>query len=271
MKKILSVALILILSSAFFNSCKKNKDIGEAPVLPPAESMTIDFSNFLSQKKSLEVVPGQKGTENSNWEFAATVAGIWRLIISTTLAIPVISFELAVNQEPVYLSDHTWQWSYNATIADVVYKARLTGQIQSSNVAWKMYITKEGSYNDFLWFEGTSNLDGSGGQWTLYQSNLNPVALLRIDWTKSGTTVGTIKYTYIKASDPFQNSYIEYGLTTSTLNAYYSIHYYNGAKFSDVDVEWNTITHEGRIKSLDYLGDTNWYCWDSNLVNVSCP
>ncbi len=270
MKKLLSVALIIILSSVFFNSCKKHKDIGEPPVLPPQESMSIDFSNFVSLKKSVEVIPGQKGTENSNWDYAATVAGIWRLIISTTLAIPVASFELAVNQDPVYLSDKTWQWSYSVTVSDVVYKARLTGQIQSTDVAWKMYITKEGSYTDFLWFEGTSQLDATGGQWILYQSNLSPTALLRIDWTKSGNTLGTIKYTYIKSSDPFLNSYIEYGLTSSTLNAYYSIHYYNGIKFSDVNVEWNTTTREGRVKSLDYLGDTNWYCWDSNRVNVNC-
>ncbi len=271
MKKIYSLVLILIFSSVFLTECKKNKDIGVAPDLPPAGSMTIDFSNFTSLKKSLDILPGQKGTENSNWDFAATVAGIWGLIINTTLAVPVASFQIAVNQQPVYLSDKTWQWSYNVTVANVTYKARLTGKIQTSNVEWKMYITKEGVYTDFLWFEGTSKLDGTGGQWILYQSNDSPVALLQIDWTRSGDSIGSIKYTYIKSSDQFQNSFIEYGLTSATLNAYYSIHYYNGAKFSDVDVEWNTTTREGHVRSVDYLGDSNWYCWDSNRVNVVCP
>ena len=26
----------------------------------------------------------------------------------------------------------------------------------------------------------------------------------------------------------------------------------------------------GHVKSVDYLGDANWYCWDSNRVNTVC-
>ena len=170
MKKIYSLVLVLILSTGFFTGCKKDK--GEPPVLPPQESMTIDFSNFVSVKKSADLIAGQKGTENSNWEYAATVAGVWKLILNTTLAVPVTAFKVAVGQTPVYISTKFWQWSYNVTFLNTVYKARLTGLIRSSDVQWKMYITKEGtdSFTDFLWFEGTSKLDGTGGQWILYQS-----------------------------------------------------------------------------------------------------
>jgi hypothetical protein len=134
-----------------------------------------------------------------------------------------------------------------------------------------MYITREGTggFSEFVWFEGTSKPDGTGGQWILYQSAAAPDAVLQIDWTKTGTAIGTVKYTYIK-NDAFKNSYIEYGLTSNSLNAYYTIHYYNGVKFSDVNVEWNTTTHNGHVKSQDYLGDANWYCWDANKINVLC-
>ncbi len=271
MKKQLTLILILSLFSGILSNCKKDK--GEPPVLPPQESMSIDFSNFESQKKSADLIPGQKGTENSNWEFAATVAGLWRVIINTTLIVPVVSFKLAVNQTPVYVTGKTWQWSYDATVASVNYKARLTGEIRTSDVAWKMYITKEGTggFSDFLWFEGTSKLDGTGGQWILNQSPQAPASILQIDWTKSGTSVGKIVYTYIKNGDTFNTSYIEYGLMANTLDVYYyTIHYFNGAKFSDVNVEWNSTTYNGRVKSQDYLGDNAWYCWDSNKVNVLC-
>ena len=235
--------------------------------------MTIDFSNFDTGAKSAYITPGVKGTENSNYEFAATVAIIWKLIINTTLAIPVASFKLAVDQTPVYVSDKNWQWSYNVTVANVTYKARLTGQIRATDVAWKMYVSKDGAgaFTDFLWFEGTSKLDATGGQWILYQSTTVPGAILQIDWTKTGASIGTVKYTYIKA-DSFNTSYIVYGLTTNALNAYYTIHYYNSnlVKFSDVNVEWNTTSHEGRVNSIDYLGNANWYCWDSNKVNTVC-
>jgi hypothetical protein len=272
MKKILSLGLILILSSVFFIGCKKDK--GDPPALPPQESMAIDFSNFDIQKKSGETVSVQKGTENSNWEFAAGVAGIWKLILNTTLVVPVTSFKLATDQVPVFLSKNNWQWSYSVTVATVTYKARLTGEIRSSDVAWKMYIAREGtgSYPEFVWFEGISKLDGTGGQWILNQSSQSPTAILQIDWTKTGNSVGLIKYTYVKTADVFKTSYIEYGLTTSSLNAYYTIHYYNSSllKFSDVNVEWNTTTHNGRVKCLDYLGDTGWHCWDANKINVTC-
>jgi hypothetical protein len=267
MKKILALVFIIILSGGFFAGCKKDK--GEPPVLPPSESMTIDFSNFVSAKKSADLIPGQKGTENNNWEYAATVAGFWKLIINTTLAVPVTAFKTAVDQVPVFVSTKLWQWSYSVTYQNITYKARLTGFIRSSDVQWKMYITREGTggFAEFLWFEGTSKLDGTGGQWILYQDALSPVAFLQIDWTKTDATVGYIKYTYLK-NDNFLNSFIEYGFT-SDINAYYTIHYYSNVKFSDVSIEWNTSTHEGKVESSDYLSG-GWYCWDSNKINTIC-
>ena len=273
MQKLKYLSLILILSSVLFTFCKKNK--GDSPVLPPQESMSIDFSNFDTQSKSALDSYGLKGTENSNWDFAAGVATVWKLIINTTLIVPVTTFKLAAKEVPAYVSAKNWQWSYTADVAGVTYKARLTGLIGATDVTWKMYITKEGtgSFTDFLWFEGTSKLDGSSGLWTLYQSPQVPAAMLQIDWTASGASIASIKYTFIKSGDPFLNSYIEYAFTTGALNAYYTIHYYNPAilKFSDVNIEWNTTTLNGRVKSIDYLNDIGWHCWDSNKINIKCP
>jgi hypothetical protein len=267
MKKFFFFGLILILCSAIYIGCKKDK--GDPPTLPPKESMTIDFSNFDSGGKS----GGAKGTNTSNYEFAAVVAGLFKVIVNTTLIVPVSSFKIAMDQTPVYISDKNWQWSYNVTVAGSTYKARLTGLIGGSSVTWKMYVSKEGtgSFPEFVWFEGTSKLDGTGGQWILNQSSSVPSPLLQIDWTKSGNSVGTVKYTYVKNPDNFKSSTIEYGLTTNALNAYYTIHYYNGAKFSDVYVEWNTSSHNGRVKCLDYLGTSDWYCWDAAKINIVCP
>jgi hypothetical protein len=268
MKNILAISLIITLSAGFFPGCKKDR--GDPPVLPPPESMTIDFSNFASVKKSSGLLSDQKGIENSSWEFAATVVGVWRLLITSTLAVPVASFKLAVSQTPVYLSEKNWQWSYSVTVGSATYKARLTGLTGAGDVKWKMNISKEGTggFAEFLWFEGTSRLDGKGGQWILYESNLSPAAILQIDWTKTGGLVGGLKYTLVK-NDMFKTSYIEYGLTSGPLNAFFNIHLYTGLKFSDTNVDWNTTTHNGRVKSSDYLLG-QWYCWDSNKVNIVC-
>ena len=69
MIKLISISLVLLLSVVLMHSCKKDK--GDPPVLPPSESMTIDFSNFDSGKKGDVSISIPKGTQNSNWEFAA--------------------------------------------------------------------------------------------------------------------------------------------------------------------------------------------------------
>jgi hypothetical protein len=270
MERLFSLTLILFLSAALTVSCKKNN--GEPPVLPVQETMIIDFSNFTTPKKSADLYSGQKGTENSNWEFTAGVVTVWRLLINTTLIVPVTSFKLAADQSPVFLSEKTWQWSYNFSVAGVAYKARLTGQISPGDVLWKMYITREGTggFAEFAWFEGTSKPDGTGGQWIFKGSSLSSEAILQIDWTKNSTSIGRVKYKFVK-EDTYKNNYIEYGLTTGTLNAYYTIQYFNGVKLSDVFVEWNSTTHNGRVKCLEYLSDNRWYCWNEQKINITCP
>src|SRR5512137_1726829 len=107
MKKILAILLICLLPG-ILQDCKKDK--GEPPVLPPAESMSIDFSNFETARKSDFSISLPKGTNTSNWEFAAGVAIFWKLVINTTLAVPVAAFKVAVNQKPVFIEEKTWEW-----------------------------------------------------------------------------------------------------------------------------------------------------------------
>jgi len=272
MKKLISISLVLLLSVVLMHSCKKDK--GDPPLLPPSESMTIDFSNFESGKKGDVSISIPKGTQNSNWEFAAGAALLFKAVIYTTLAVPVYAFQVATDQKAVFVENSTWQWTGNATLLNITYNARLTGQITASNVVWKMYITKEGTggFTDFLWFEGTSALDGKSGQWKLYESQQNPVEVVKIDWTVAGTSIGSVKYTYTKTGNTFANSSIEYGLTTGALNAYYTIYYYNAQyeQFFDMNVLWSTLQKNGRVKCQKFFGNTNYYCWDSNYLNVTC-
>jgi hypothetical protein len=268
MKKIITLSLLTIFLISLPTSCKKDK--GTPPTLPPISTMKIDFSNFDSGKKSGDILMS-KGTENSNFEFAANCAGFFNLILFTTLIVPVATYEVAIDQTPVFIDNSTWQWSYSATVLTVIYKARLTGQIRSSDVLWQMYITKEGGtspFAEFMWFSGTSKLDGTGGQWVLNLSNVNQVPVIQIDWTGTAFTPETIKYTFVKTGDDYYGSYIEYGETTGTYDAYYNIHIYNGSDFSDVNIEWNITGHNGRVKCLEEFGDTDWHLWDSNYVNI---
>lgn len=283
MKKLVFLIVLLSFQVCLFTSCKKDK--GDPPVLPPVESMAIDFSNFETSGKSEIQFPGIKGAENSNWLFAAGVAMVWKGVLVATLAVPVTAYQMAVSKTPVFLEKGKWQWSYDVSVTinqvTTTYKARLTGHIQTSNVVWEMYISKEGAgaFPEFLWFSGTSKLDATGGQWVVNHSAQFQEPVLQIDWTKSGALIGSVKYTYVRAlnnnrvADPFRNSYIEYGLKSGTLNAYYKIYYYNLTlqQFVSVDVEWSTSAKNGRVKSLIWYGNDNWYCWDGNYNNITCP
>jgi hypothetical protein len=273
--KFLFIIALFGLFGLILASC--GKDAGDPPTLPPAETLIIDFSNFESGIKTAEIA--NVATEFNNWGFAALVAGYFRTVAAVTLAVPVYSFGQVINEVPDYLGDKTWQWSYSEVILSKTYKARLTGQIRTNDVLWEMYLTQEGTggFPEFLWFKGTSNLEGTAGQWILNHSYQYQEPVLQIDWTKTGTAMGTVKYTYVRTlndnrvADPLKNSYIEYGRTTGNFDSYYVIHYFNGTAFSDVNVEWNSTTHNGRVKCNTYFGDNLWHCWNNNLVNITCP
>ena len=256
MKKLLSITMIIILIAGSLMNCKKDK--GDPPVLPPYASMVIDFSNFTSQKKSADSTPAGKGTESSTWEFAASVAGVWSSLISSNIEVPLAAFEAAINYKPVYVSENLWQWSYDYNQGVNAYKAKLQGKISTSSVTWKMYITYEGTggYKEFLWIEGTSKTDGSGGQWQFSQSPQSTPKMFQDDWTKSGDEVTSVKYTYVK-NDTNKDSFINYLILSSgSFDASYNIHFSNGL-YSDSDIEWNITTFDGRLKCVDYLQDEN--------------
>jgi hypothetical protein len=193
-----------------------------------------------------------------------------------------LSFYVAIDQDPVYLDNKTWQWSYSSSVFTITYKVRLTGQIRADDVLWKMYITREGAggFSEFLWFEGTSDNDGKGGQWTLNHSSQFQEPVLKIDWEGDGTDVTMIKYTYIRTldnarnPDSYKNSYIEYGHKTGSFDSYYDVYLWYNAAFTSINVEWSSTGLNGRVSCLPFFGDTadpTWHCWDGNYVNVTCP
>jgi hypothetical protein len=275
MKKFFSLSLTILMAAILFQGCE-NK--GDPPVLPPAGSMSIDFSYFSKTKKSAAILKDDITAitdDNTNWTVAATVAGIWNTILVYNLEIPVAAFEKAIEGKPSYIDNKTWEWKYSVNVLAASYTARLTGQVKTDSVKWEMYIKREGltGFAEFKWFEGTSAIDGTGGQWILSQSQVEQVPMLKIDWEKTGTEPGSIKYTYIKTGDAFNGSFIEYGKTTGSLDAFYNVHFWesNRAKFTDVNIKWSTTEFNGQVQAPDYFQNNNWHCWDAHGNDVSCP
>lgn len=277
--------LLMVIVLVFTTSCDNSDDSTEVAnelALPLYESMAIDFGGFADNPdsgKTTSLVYDNKAP-NGNWFFSQLVVGVWNSALFNTLAVPVTSFKAAFSQSPENLGENTWQWTYSVDGFTSEYTARLTGTVTGEEVLWEMYITKMGigAFEEFLWFTGSSSMDGNSGYWLLNQSPEMPGAMLRIDWERTNDEIGNIRYTWVREldeqenDDVFKDSYLEYGLQEGDLDAYFNAHAYdrNREAFSDVRIEWSRETFVGRVRAFDYFEDEEWHCWDSNGDDILC-
>jgi hypothetical protein len=266
------VALITALSLAL-TSCKlkEEEETGEAPSLPPASSMVMSFSGFESGAAARDVAMSVIVATTSNYNYAATNVGVWNLVLTVGLAVPVASFVAAVNQTPKKQSDGSWLWAYNFTVAGIAHTAKLYGKVVNDTVEWDMYITKVGFYTDFHWYEGVSKIDGTQGTWTLMRDPDNAREFLSIAWNRNATAgTGDIKYTNVETGTDGEGDYIHYGTTTdATYNAYYDIN--DASASSLIEIEWNRTTTAGRVKNLAHFGNEDWHYWDATHQDIDAP
>lgn len=269
--------IAILLSSLLLFSCGKDDDTGgingTAPILPPIETMIIDFGEMTKTTKSTD-------TPDSNWFYSATSVVIWNGIIRTAFAVPVACFEAATSQTPTQINDLTWQWEYTVNFENNTYQARLQGKFISEQIQWKMYITKTGTdtFEDFLWFEGTSIVGRRSGEWTFNHSPEFPEEMIQINWKSDGDEVGEITYTYVREKDnEGQNnklfgSTLSYGLQNMELDAYVNIHSYNSNNdaFTDLSIKWSRTNYAGRVMAEYIFDDTEWHCWDQQQNNIDC-
>ena len=257
-------------------SCEKDPTDKNAPEIPPVETMFMDFGEMANMNKSAEFV-------KTNWIYSATTVTAWNSITWSALAIPVAAFKSAVNQKPEVIDNVTWTWQWQYTVEGFnnEYTARLVGTLETANtVKWEMYISKSGDspFEDFLWFEGTSETNVKSGQWILYHSPEYPEKVIEVDWIKEGQEVGEITYSYVRklndlrVEDKFYGSTLTFGLQESVFDAYMHLHAYDfeSEQFEDTEIEWSRSDYSGRIKAEQFFQDTDWHCWDAEGNNADC-
>jgi hypothetical protein len=282
MKKLVSYFLAISIIYLISVSCETKKD-STPPDLPPYESMFVDFSKFKvsDTKSAVEDLKNVQTDSMSNFHFAQGNVFVFSLILGVTLAVPVATFANSFNQQALFLGDATWQWSSDYEVLGGVYHARLTGQVRASDVKWVMNVSRTGigAFDEFIWYQGTSLNDGSGGQWILNYSQQFPEPMLQIDWERTGSEVGMIKYTNVRelndnrTANVHFNDWIEVGRTDNAMDSYYTIHVFNEwpvNDFIDVDIEWSSTEYYGHVKSELYYGNTDWHCWDGYGYDISC-
>ena len=285
-KWLLISAAILMLSMAGCGENDSNSDDDAAPTIPPAYTLAPDFSSMGGNRASSaamdQVAPAEDlklpnaeegGTvirnscSTANYDYAAGQVGFWNTALWITLAVPAWSFAEAFNHDPVQQDDDSWIWSYDLTVFNVTYTAKLQGAFVDGEVHWHMYITKHGEYTDFLWYTGTSNLPATSGTWTLRKSYAEPYDWIGIEWNRSIVNqTWMVTYTNIHADDPNVGGFIQYGITgNDPYDAFFDI--CTAAENNCVIIESNTSTTAGRVKHDAFFGDDAWHLWDEDHCN----
>jgi len=263
MKKLLSICLSLLVLMVSCNSDDENNQ-DPKPVMPPEYSMAPNFNDFQTEGN-------QRNQTIENWLYSAINVGVYSAILKGSLAIPVTAFKATISQEPFFDTEAglwTWESSFAANSND--FSIRLTAGVVNDNANWTGYISSSSNnVEDFVWFDGQSNVNGNSGNWTLYESPQNPNAWISTEWSRNeDQTVGDATFTIEKAGESF-GSYIVYSRDKdSDFNR--SVEISNTQSGDLLEIDWNSELKFGRVKSENHFGDTDFHCWDENLQDVNC-
>jgi hypothetical protein len=241
-------------------------DVSEAPTIPPEETFVISFEDFQETNGLTTLATGNQ----SNWNYAAGVVGGWSIIIRVELAVPIAAFRASFHNIPLQQDDGSWLWSYSVNIDGSIYTAELHAQSITEGVHWAMNISKEGEYEDFLWYYGECDLPATEGFWILRRSPADPTDLLQINWSRNiSTGTHAVRYTNIVPDGLENGGYIDTRYTDGVpYNHIWDV--YNKGEDNHTYIEWSSTTREGRVKDFKLFGDDDWHCWDSDRLNVTC-
>lgn len=264
MKKLTNKALIIgllmvIVAGMMFSSCKKKTP----PDLPPKSAFVLSDMDSTAQK----------ATPQSAWNFfyASADVAIWTTLLKVGLVVPTAAYTEAYKHQPKHVSGNKWLWEYDVNVLLATYNVKLYGTYTpEGSIEWEMVLSKNGGFQDFTWFTGTQNAEGTSGNWVLYKSPTENYQLLQIDWTRnSEDSTGSLKYTNIVPDGNENGGYIFYGNDqTGEYNAYYDI--YNKGANNLTEIDYNTIYHNGRVKDPNTFKDSLWHCWDENFMDTDC-
>lgn len=259
-----------MLPIGFLISCSEDEEVTQqeatAPELPPAAVFAVDFPGFDGEADNGR--SQEEGYDNAIHAFL-NYRG-WQTALELHLAHPAIAFGAAVNQEPRYLADEDrWVWVLETDFLGKTYQVDLYGQKVDDRSVWEMYVSQEDGFQDALWLEGYSALDGSGGAWAVRTNTKNPKNALSIEWKASEGAIPYAKYTGLDAASDVYRNYIEYGSRTEgDFSVFYNI--FDSSEDNLLKIEHNRETKVGRVSDPARFGNQDWYCWNSDYQNVSC-
>jgi hypothetical protein len=266
-KRFISLLITAALLVTLSNSCSEKDDPDQLPELPPVEALMMDFSEFIGNPAQQGAMQSVVSIENALYSYLTV--SFWSAMVTLPMVVPVAAYLKSFENSPVYLGDNSWKWTYSVTAGNDTYIAELvTKRISNEEFTAEMFITKQGEFEDFKWFEGTVRYDRTHAEWTMYESPVNNVAWLDIEWNMDWEKeISDITYTVVKTGIDETGSYIKFGIVEDdTYDAYYTISWSEGDTF----IEWNRDTGAGRVKDESHFGDALWHCWNEQFQDVDC-
>ena len=264
--KLSAVFLMTALVLFTVTSCDK-EPVENRPDLPPVESLVMDFSAFNSPPGAMK----SSDQSHVNFVYSYTTISFWSASAVLVSAVPVAAYAHALTQTAEYLGENTWEWAFDFTWDNQDYVATLTAaRINNEEFSIEMVIALEAAPEDgTLWFDGVARYDHTSADWTLYKDGTT--AVLEIAWNKDfETEEADLTYTFTEPEQEETGSYIKWECRPEeAYDAAYTISMSTGM----VNIEWNKLSIEGRVKSPAYFEDENWHCWDSyanGLVDIAC-
>lgn len=259
------LSIILVSLVLLSTSCDK-ENLDYRPELPPVESMMMDFSAFQTSPTD-----GSKGISISydNFVHAYTNVAFWNAFTTVSLIVPVSAYGYALQQEPEYVGDDSWEWSYEFNLLQLTYTATLTGKrLTNETFSMKMEIANSDlPALKFKYFDGECRYDHTHAEWNLYENaQVANIKVLEVEWDKNFETGdASMKYTYVEPGQTETGSSIfwEYDVDGTPYNSSYTIDLAAGM----INIEWDKTTKAGRIMDPVYFENSEWYYWNSNFEN----
>jgi len=270
---LLTVSFIL----ACFIGCGEDTDTngdgnGEAPPLPPDDSMTMDLSAFGGDKLGAPIIPNIPGTQSSFNTAAATVI-IANTTIVAALATPAAVFTVAKSSTPVEQDDSSWLWSYSKMVGLQTFTANLTAKEEGDKTSWSMKISSDSilmPLDNFEWYTGTSSKDNVSGSWQFFDATKPDEAspAIAIKWQVSVSLEGLesdLTFTNQKADSEHVGDVLDYSVEGGIA----SISFTEAAEDITSIIEWDLKTSAGSI-TAPFYSDGEKACWDEDKQNVDC-
>lgn len=280
MKK-LSFVFALALSVFAVQSCQKDEmpdpHAGkEAPALPAPETFVMPIQPF-TELDDPGVVGGPQEIEGrtiNNWGYSAANVLVWNTVLTVHLAIPTLAFFEAFNHEAEYQGDGVWLWAYEVTDNNgTTYEAKLFGELLvSDEVQWDMYISQSGGFSQVHWYSGVTANDRSYARWALNFDPNNPRPFIDIDYRRdNGNGAAAIRYTNRIPGVPENGGYIEYREGAGAADGFDRAYEVYKAEIDNLlEINWDSVNHNGRVKDAEKFQDQEWHCWGTDLRDTDC-